>query len=122
MTSPRARPLSTPPEYAALMLKTPSEAGYRMPAEWERHACCWMSWPSRPDQWVDGLAGAQSTYAAVACAIRRFEPVNMVAEPDCAAEARAPMKRPLRSKSPVARTSPINGGPMCPLHGMNRVK
>jgi agmatine deiminase len=71
------------------MLKTPAEAGYRMPAEWERHTCCWMAWPSRADQWVDGLAGAQSTYAAVARAIRRFEPVNMVAEPDNADEARA---------------------------------
>jgi agmatine deiminase len=70
------------------MLKTPAEAGYRMPAEWERHTCCWMCWPSRADQWVDGLAGAQSTYAAVARAIRRFEPVSMVAEPHSAAEAR----------------------------------
>ena len=89
MTNPRARPLSAPPEYGALMLETPAEAGYRMPAEWERHTCCWMSWPSRADQWVDGLAGAQSTYAAVARAIRRFEPVKMVAGPDSAAEARA---------------------------------
>jgi agmatine deiminase len=89
MTNPRARPLSARPEYGALMLETPAEAGYRMPAEWERHTCCWMSWPSRADQWVDGLTGAQSTYAAVARAIRRFEPVKMVAEPDSAAEARA---------------------------------
>lgn len=81
MSSPRARPLSTPPEYGALLLKTPAEAGYRMPAEWERHACCWMSWPSRADQWIAGLDGAQSAYAAVARAIRRFEPVKMVAEP-----------------------------------------
>lgn len=89
MTSPRTRPLPTPPDYGALMLKTPAETGYRMPAEWERHTCCWMSWPSRADQWVDGLEGAQSTYAAVAHAIRRFEPVRMVAEPHKAAEARA---------------------------------
>jgi agmatine deiminase len=71
------------------MLKTPAEAGYRMPAEWERHACCWMSWPSRAEQWADGLAGAQSTYAAIARAIRRFEPVRMVAEPHSIADARA---------------------------------
>jgi agmatine deiminase len=89
MASPRARPLPTPSDYGALMLNTPAEAGYRMPAEWERHACCWMSWPSRADQWVDGLAGAQDTYAAVARAIRRFEPVRMVAEPHCAEAARA---------------------------------
>ena len=72
MASPRARPLSTPSDYGALMLKTPAEAGYRMPAEWERHACCWMSWPSRADQWVDGLAAAQDAYAAVARAIENL--------------------------------------------------
>ncbi len=35
------------------------------------------------------LAGAQSTYAAVARAIRCFEPVRMVAEPNSADDARA---------------------------------
>jgi len=76
-------------DLGSLMLKTPAQAGYRMPAEWEPHACCWMAWPSRADQWVDGLAGAQKTYAAVARAIRRFEPVRMVAEPHCVDDARA---------------------------------
>lgn len=28
--------------------KTPRELGYRMPAEWNRHAATWLSWP-RPD-------------------------------------------------------------------------
>ena len=75
--------------FGALLLETPLAAGYRMPAEWSPHACCWMAWPSRADQWVDGLAGAQHTYAAVARAIRRFEPVRMVVEPHCIDEARA---------------------------------
>jgi agmatine deiminase len=48
-----------------------------------------MAWPSRDDQWVDGLAAAQKTYAAVAQAIRRFEPVRMVVEPNHAVAARA---------------------------------
>ena len=73
----------------ALMLKTPAESGYRMPAEWAPHECCWMAWPSQADQWPDGLAGAQETYAAVAQAIRRFEPLRMVVEPNCIDEARA---------------------------------
>jgi agmatine deiminase len=60
-----------------------------MPPEWAPHECCWMAWPSRADQWVDGLAAAQDTYANVARAIRRFEPVRMVAEPLGAAEARS---------------------------------
>jgi agmatine deiminase len=71
-----------------LMLKTPAESGYRMPAEWAPHECCWMAWPSRADQWPDGLAGAQKTYANIAHAIRRFEPVRMVVEPHRIDEAR----------------------------------
>ena len=72
----------------ALMLETPLAAGLRMPAEWAKHECCWMAWPSRGDQWVDGLAGAQRTYASIAQAIRRYEPVRMVVEPHCAQDAR----------------------------------
>jgi agmatine deiminase len=89
MISANERPQSMPPDFGALMLKTPAEAGYRMPAEWEPHACCWMCWPSRREQWADGIAGAQGAYAAIARAIRRFEPVRMVAEPQCVEDARA---------------------------------
>src|SRR5208283_583214 len=77
------------PDCGALMLKTPAESGYRMPAEWAPHECCWMAWPSRADQWPDGLAGAQQAYAAIARAIRRFEPLRMVVEPNSIEEARA---------------------------------
>jgi len=27
------------------MTMNPREKNYRMPAEWEKHACCWMQWP-----------------------------------------------------------------------------
>jgi agmatine deiminase len=74
--------------FGAMMLETPLAAGLRMPAEWSTHECCWMAWPSREDQWVDGLAGAQRAYAEIARAIRRFEPVRMVAEPQCVLDAR----------------------------------
>jgi agmatine deiminase len=75
-------------DYGTLMLNTPAESGFRMPAEWAPHECCWMAWPSRAEQWPDGLAGAQKTYAAIAHAIRRFEPLRMVVEPHCIDEAR----------------------------------
>jgi agmatine deiminase len=74
--------------FGALMLETPRAAGLRMPPEWAKHDCCWMAWPSQEEQWVDGLAGAQRTYASIARAIRRFEPVRMVAEPLSAQAAR----------------------------------
>lgn len=59
----------------------------RMPAEWEPHARCWMVWPYRPDLWVHPLEAVQKDYAAVAHAVRRFEPVTMVVDPTARAVA-----------------------------------
>ena len=60
----------------------------RMPAEWEPHARCWMAWPYRPDLWVHPIEAVQKDYAAVAHAIRRFEPVSMIVDPAAVASAR----------------------------------
>jgi agmatine deiminase len=59
--------------------RTPAEASFTMPAEWEPHARCWMAWPCRLGLWGNRLAAARAAYAAVARAIARFEPVTMVA-------------------------------------------
>eukprot|EP00898_Chlorokybus_atmophyticus_P009037 jgi/Chlat1/9134/Chrsp97S08429 len=56
---------------------TPAGDGFRMPAEWEPHAGCWMGWPERPDNWRDNAVHAQRAFAAVATAIGRFEPVTV---------------------------------------------
>ncbi len=68
-------------------MNTPSAAGLVMPAEWERHARCWMAWPCRLDLWGDGLDAARSAYAEVARTIAEFEPVTMVCNPADVAEA-----------------------------------
>jgi agmatine deiminase len=60
----------------------------RMPAEWEPHAGCFMGWPANPKAWGRDLADVQRDYVAVAQAIRRFEPVTMLVEPDAVADAR----------------------------------
>ena len=57
---------------------------WRMPAEWERHDRTWMAWPSSgytlgaTDEEADD---ARRTWAAVARAVARFEPVTMVVTP-----------------------------------------
>lgn len=56
---------------------TPARHGFHMPAEFERHAGCWMLWPERPDNWRLGAKPAQAAFAAVATAIAQFEPVSM---------------------------------------------
>ena len=67
---------------------TPQDLGFRMPAEFGPHARTWMMWPCRKIVWPDMHATRQS-YAAVAHAIRAFEPVTMVVDPGDMAEARA---------------------------------
>jgi len=56
----------------------PAADGFRMPAEWEPHAGCWMIWPERPDNWRDGAGPAQRAFAEVATAIARYEPLTML--------------------------------------------
>src|SRR5258708_7387472 len=56
---------------------TPAADGYRMPAEFDAHAGCWMAWPERPDNWRLGAEPAQLAFAAVAEAINACDPVSM---------------------------------------------
>ncbi len=56
---------------------TPLRDGFWMPAEFERHAGCWMLWPERPDIWRAGAKPAQAAFAAVAAAILTGEPVTV---------------------------------------------
>ena len=69
------------------------DSGWRMPAEWARHAATWMIWPHNQALWESGwqvsLADVQRDFARVAAAIARFEPVKMVVDPAALASARA---------------------------------
>jgi agmatine deiminase len=60
----------------------------RMPAEWEPHRGCFMAWPRNGEAWDRPVETVRRDYAAVAHAIRRFEPLFMIVDPDQAAEAR----------------------------------
>jgi agmatine deiminase len=55
----------------------PAKDGFRMPAEFARHAGCWMLWPERCDNWRDGAKPAQAAFTAVATAIAAGEPVTV---------------------------------------------
>jgi agmatine deiminase len=60
---------------------TPTQDGFRMPAEWSNHAGTWMIWPERPDNWRNGAKPAQIAFAQVANAIAAYEPVTMCVSP-----------------------------------------
>jgi agmatine deiminase len=66
---------------ARLLDSTPRADGFFMPPEWAPHACTWMLWPERPDNWRLGAKPAQKAFAAVAAAIAQFEPVTMGTNP-----------------------------------------
>lgn len=73
-----------------------------MPAEWERHECTWMAWPSAGYTLGDtdtDADEARRTWAAVALAIADFEPVSLVVTPESAATARVHLDR--RTRYPV---------------------
>ena len=59
------------------------DQSFAMPAEWAKHSRTWMAWPSSgytlgdtPEDWQE----ARTTWAAVANAIVRFEPLTMLCE------------------------------------------
>jgi len=59
-----------------------------MPAEWAPHERSWMMWPCRTVVWPD-MAATRKDYAAVAHAIREFEPLTMVVNHEDEAGARS---------------------------------
>jgi agmatine deiminase len=73
----------------ATLTGTPVRDGFRMPAEGDPHAGCWMLWPERPDNWRRNALPAQAAFTAVATAISRFELVSMGVSADHFAAARA---------------------------------
>jgi len=60
-----------------ILRSVPRADGFRMPAEFEPHAGCWMIWPERPDNWRCGAKPVQEAYVKVAEAISQFEKVTM---------------------------------------------
>ena len=67
---------------AKKMQGTPAALGFRMPGPERAHRRTWMAWPHRVDLYGESLPDIQRSYADVARAISRFEPVAMVVHPD----------------------------------------
>lgn len=74
-------------------LRTPANDGFRMPAEWEPHAGCFVSWPCKESTWQGHFKEVKNSYAEVISAINRFEPVTVLATPSTIGEARATVGR-----------------------------
>lgn len=57
--------------------ETPKALGFRMPAEWEKHAAIWLTWPTNPALWPGHFEALLEQYAAFVATITRFEPVRL---------------------------------------------
>jgi agmatine deiminase len=66
---------------------TPSQRGFRWPAEWEVHAGTWLTWPHNPVTWPGRLEGAERAYTEIVRALHGVETVNLLVA-DEPAEAR----------------------------------
>jgi agmatine deiminase len=80
----------------ALLNGTTRADGFRMPAEWEPHSCCYLVWPQRPDNWRNGGKPAQAVWVRLATVIVEAEPVTVLARADRWRNARARLPRQAR--------------------------
>ena len=48
---------------------SPKAMGFRMPAEWEKQAAIWLTWPTNPELWPGYFAPLLEQYAAFAAKI-----------------------------------------------------
>ncbi len=57
---------------------TPAADGFRMPAEWDDHAGCYLVWPERTDNWRLGAKPAQRAWRTLIETIATAEPVTVL--------------------------------------------
>ena len=68
--------------------QTPATLGFRMPAEWERHAATWLAWPHNARDWPGKFGAIPWAFAEIARAVARSERVRVIVK-DTAHQAAA---------------------------------
>lgn len=61
------------------MHETPTQLGYRWPAEWEPQASVWLSWPRNRNSWPDHFEPVPGEFAQFVRLLAEYEPVNILA-------------------------------------------
>jgi agmatine deiminase len=67
---------------------TPGAKGFRMPAEWERHAATWLAWPHNREDWPGKFGPIPWVYAEIVRLLAEHERVHLLVQ-DAAAKKRA---------------------------------
>ena len=60
------------------VLATPAARGYRMPAEWDRHAATWLGWPHNAGDWPGKIAPIHWVYGEIVRKLAPGEPVRIL--------------------------------------------
>jgi agmatine deiminase len=61
-------------------VQTPSELGYRMPAEWEPHEATWLAWPHNPEDWPGKFQAIPWLYAEIVRLLAAHERVHLLVQ------------------------------------------
>jgi agmatine deiminase len=61
-------------------MTTPAALGYRMPAEWHRHAATWLTWPKDPITWPDRVPQVQAIFVRMIELLAEHEVVNLLVD------------------------------------------
>ncbi len=62
------------------MEPTPTDQGYRMPAEWEPHSATWLVWPQNKEYWLgEAMHLIEAAYVSVIQALASGEHVHILA-------------------------------------------
>jgi agmatine deiminase len=59
---------------------TPAGLGYRMPAEWHRHAATWLTWPKDPVTWPDRVPQVQAIFIRMMELLAGHEVVHVLVD------------------------------------------
>lgn len=74
---PPSQPAASLPGSAAEQ-STPFAAGYRLAAEWERHAATWLAWPTNREDWPGKFGPIPWVYTEIVRWLSLSEPVHIV--------------------------------------------
>src|SRR5277367_2808722 len=77
---------------------TPSDLGYRMPAEWDPHEATWLGWPHELTDWPGKFSPIPWAFAEIVRHLSQVERVYLLVE-NRAAESRVLHAEKIRSNS-----------------------
>lgn len=73
---------------------TPREQGFRMPAEWERHAATWLAWPHETSDWPGKFHPIPWVYGEIVRRLAKHEIVRiLVGSSDAESKARRVLEK-----------------------------